>query len=158
MSADLFDGAGAIVTGSGSGIGAALTAALTRAGATVRCTDVDVEAAQRTARGCGGPGCALAAHSDVTDSTVVAGVVDEAVARRGRIDLMVNNAAISCGGDTEPLTVSHGDRIIDTNIRGVVNGVAAAYRNWCAKAPVSSSTQLLSAGWSRQGRPGCSHV
>ncbi|MFZ0835534.1 MAG: SDR family NAD(P)-dependent oxidoreductase, partial [Mycobacterium sp.] len=49
------------------------------------------------------------------------------VARAGRLDLMVNNAGIVWGGDTELLTLDQWNAIIDVNIRGVVHGVAAAY-------------------------------
>ena len=45
----------------------------------------------------------------------------------GHIDLLFNNAGISMGGPTHELTGAHWDRIIDTNLRGVVNGVLAAY-------------------------------
>jgi NAD(P)-dependent dehydrogenase (short-subunit alcohol dehydrogenase family) len=48
-----FEGKQAIVTGAGSGIGAALCRALVSAGATVVCTDIDGDAAERTAAALG---------------------------------------------------------------------------------------------------------
>ncbi|HVQ99855.1 MAG TPA: SDR family NAD(P)-dependent oxidoreductase, partial [Mycobacterium sp.] len=51
-----FTGKQALVTGAGSGIGAALCRALAGAGADVVCTDIDGDAAARTADGLGGPG------------------------------------------------------------------------------------------------------
>jgi NAD(P)-dependent dehydrogenase (short-subunit alcohol dehydrogenase family) len=54
-------------------------------------------------------------------------LVDDVVARTGRLDLMFNNAGIAWGGDTELLTLQQWNAIIDINIRGVVHGVAAAY-------------------------------
>ncbi|PJK20637.1 SDR family NAD(P)-dependent oxidoreductase [Mycolicibacterium goodii] len=118
-----FAGKTAIVTGAGSGIGAALCRALSDAGADVLCTDIDADAAVRTADGLG----ARSARLDVTDAAAVQATVDDVVARAGRLDLMFNNAGIVWGGDTELLTLDQWNAIIDVNIRGVVHGVAAAY-------------------------------
>jgi short-subunit dehydrogenase len=41
--------------------------------------------------------------------------------------MLFNNAGISLGGPTHELTAAHWDRVIDVNLRGVVNGVLAAY-------------------------------
>jgi NAD(P)-dependent dehydrogenase (short-subunit alcohol dehydrogenase family) len=122
-----FSGKQAIVTGAGSGIGAALSRALVAAGADVVCTDIDAHAAERTACESTGPGTARSARLDVTDASAVQGAVDEVVARAGRLDLMFNNAGIVWGGDTELLTLDQWNAIIDVNIRGVVHGIAAAY-------------------------------
>ena len=120
-----FTGKQAIVTGAGSGIGAALCRALVNADATVVCTDIDGEAAERTANALGAN--ARSARVDVTDAAAVQAVVDDVVDRAGRLDLMFNNAGITWGGDTELLTLEQWNAIIDVNIRGVVHGVAAAY-------------------------------
>lgn len=113
----------ALVTGAGSGIGAALCRALAAAGAEVMCTDIDGAAAERTAQSIGGRWAAL----DVTDAAAVQAAVDGVVDRAGRLDLLFNNAGIVWGGDTELLTLDQWNAIIDVNIRGVVHGVAAAY-------------------------------
>jgi NAD(P)-dependent dehydrogenase (short-subunit alcohol dehydrogenase family) len=115
----------AIVTGAGSGIGAALCRALVAAGATVVCTDIDGDAAERTAAVLGAN--ADSARLDVTDAVAVQQTVDDVVDRAGRLDLMFNNAGIVWGGDTELLTLDQWNAIIDVNIRGVVHGVTAAY-------------------------------
>ncbi|MBV9353198.1 MAG: SDR family oxidoreductase [Mycobacterium sp.] len=122
-----FAGNQAIVTGAGSGIGAALCRALVADGADVLCTDIDGEAAARTSDSLTGPGAARSARLDVTDAAAVQHAVDDVVARCGRLDLMFNNAGIAWGGDTELLTLEQWNAIIDVNIRGVVHGVAAAY-------------------------------
>ncbi len=120
-----FAGQQAIVTGAGSGIGAALCRTLANAGASVVCTDIDGDAAERTAATLGA--AARSARLDVTDAAAVQSAVDEVVERTGRLDLMFNNAGIVWGGDTELLTLEQWNAIIDVNICGVVHGIAAAY-------------------------------
>ena len=121
----MFSGKAALVTGAGSGIGAALCRALAAAGADVLCTDIDGQAAERTASALGGG--ARSARLDVTDAAAVQAAVHDVVHRAGRLDLMFNNAGIVWGGDSELLTLDQWNAIIDVNIRGVVHGVAAAY-------------------------------
>src|SRR3954454_12753875 len=113
----------AIVTGGGSGIGAAISRALGARGDTVVVADIDGATAQRTADDVGG----TAAKVDVRDGEAVQALVDDTVAAHGRLDLIFNNAGIGVGGDATELTTAHWDRIIDINLRGVTNGVAAAY-------------------------------
>ena len=125
MASANFAGKQAIVTGAGSGIGAALCRALVARGALVVCTDVDADAAERTAGALGAQ--ARSARVDVTDAAAVQQAVDDVVSRAGRLDLMFNNAGITWAADTELLTLEHWNSIIDVNIRGVVHGVAAAY-------------------------------
>lgn len=122
-----FAGRSAVVTGGGSGIGAALTRALTAAGAHVTCADIDLAAASAVAADAPGPGTATAVLLDVTDPAAVEEVVAGVVAERGRIDLMFNNAGILVAGETHLQTLAQWDQIIDVNLRGVVHGVHAAY-------------------------------
>ena len=122
-----YAGASAIVTGGGSGIGAALTRALVAAGADVVCSDIDLPAATDVAGSATGAGSARAARLDVTDAAAVQALVDEVAGEHGSLDLMFNNAGIVFGGETEDLTLDHWNAIIDVNLRGVVHGVAAAY-------------------------------
>jgi NAD(P)-dependent dehydrogenase (short-subunit alcohol dehydrogenase family) len=122
-----FTGRSAIVTGAGSGIGAALSRALVAAGAEVVCADLDLPSAELTAASVTGPGSAHAVQLDVTSAAGVGDLVSSVAARYGSLDLMFNNAGISIGGETQELTLEHWDSIIDVNIRGVVHGVHAAY-------------------------------
>lgn len=119
----------AIVTGGGSGIGAAFTRALVAEGAHVVCADVDLAAASSVAEAASGtgPGRATARRVDVTSADDVQAAVDAVVAEHGRLDLMFNNAGITFLGNTEELTLEQWNAIIDVNVRGVVHGVHAAY-------------------------------
>jgi NAD(P)-dependent dehydrogenase (short-subunit alcohol dehydrogenase family) len=127
MKRDAYVGKIAIVTGGGSGIGAALGSALVAAGATVVLADLDGSAAEKVAAALSGPGSARGVVLDVTDAAAVQSLVDSVVAEHGRLDLMFNNAGISLLGETQDLPLDQWDAIIDVNIRGVVHGVAAAY-------------------------------
>jgi NAD(P)-dependent dehydrogenase (short-subunit alcohol dehydrogenase family) len=127
-----FMGRTALVTGGGSGIGAALARALVAAGADVRCTDVDGPTAERVAAEASGPGSASSGPLDVTDAAAVQAAVDDVVAESGRLDLLFNNAGILFGGPTEQLSLDQWNAIIDVNLRAVVHGVAAAYPHMIA--------------------------
>lgn len=127
MKRDAYVGKIAIVTGGGSGIGAALGRALVEVGATVVLADLDLAAAEKVAAGLSGPGSARGVELDVTDASAVQSLVDSVVALHGRLDLMFSNAGISLLGETQDLPLDQWNAIIDVNIRGVVHGVASAY-------------------------------
>ncbi len=122
-----FHGRTAVVTGGGSGVGAAFTRALTAAGAEVLCADIDLAGAAQVVAGASGPGRATAVRLDVTDADAVEDAVAAFVADHGRLDLVFNNAGIVIAGETHLQSRADWDRIIDINLRGVVHGVLAAY-------------------------------
>ena len=137
-------GATAIVTGGGSGIGAALVRAIAAAGAHVVVADIDLAAARRVAEEvtttrsarAGAPavaGSAQPARLDVTDADAVSALVEEVVESRGGLDMMFANAGITWGGDTELLSLDQWNAIIDVNVRGVVHCVHAAYPHMIAR-------------------------
>jgi NAD(P)-dependent dehydrogenase (short-subunit alcohol dehydrogenase family) len=118
----------AIVTGAASGIGRALCMELARGGANVVMADRNApllaEAAAAIHRG----GASVhEAVLDVTDATAVQAMVDETVARWGRLDYLFNNAGIGILGEVRHSGQDFWRSIIDTNLYGVVHGVAAAY-------------------------------
>jgi NAD(P)-dependent dehydrogenase (short-subunit alcohol dehydrogenase family) len=104
------DGRVAFVTGGARGIGAAAADALREAGARVVTGDLS------------GGDLLL----DVTDPARAAAVVDELVAREGRIDILVNNAGIARSGTpAEEIADEHWRNVLDVNLNGVF---------WCARA------------------------
>jgi NAD(P)-dependent dehydrogenase (short-subunit alcohol dehydrogenase family) len=83
------EGQSAIVTGVGSGLGQAIAREFAAEGAWVLGCDVNDEAGAATMDGIGSYG-----HADVSREADVAALVAAAVEERGRLDVMVNNAAI----------------------------------------------------------------
>lgn len=86
----------AVVTGAGQGLGRAVAERLAEAGADVLVADIQGELAAAVAADLGarGPGRALSAHLDVTESDSVVATADFAVRELGGIDIWVNNAGI----------------------------------------------------------------
>ncbi|RAU24026.1 bifunctional aldolase/short-chain dehydrogenase [Paramagnetospirillum kuznetsovii] len=85
-----------VVTGGGSGIGAATAKAFAREGAELAVLDRDLAAAQATAKGCGGKALGLAC--DVTDAQAVRAAFDSVVERFGGVDVVVSNAGAAWQG------------------------------------------------------------
>jgi NAD(P)-dependent dehydrogenase (short-subunit alcohol dehydrogenase family) len=112
-----------IVTGGASGIGAAMCRQLAAAGARVVVADINEEGAKSLASSIG----AEHARLDVTDEAAVKALVDDTVARRGRIDYLFNNAGIGCATEIRDSTLSQWKRVLDINLYGVIHGVLAAY-------------------------------
>lgn len=89
-------GAGAIVTGAGSGMGRATAMLLARAGASVAVTDVKADTAKAVADEIAAEGQAARSWAlDVVDHDAIRAVVDEAAAAFGDLSIVVNNAGIS---------------------------------------------------------------
>lgn len=125
----IFGGATAIVTGAASGIGRALAEELARRGCEVVLADLQIELAEQVAseiRVSGGK--ANAVNIDVTNFPAMAQLVQETVNRTGRLDYIFNNAGIAIGGNVNHFGIEDWDQIIDVNLRGVINGVQAAYK------------------------------
>jgi NAD(P)-dependent dehydrogenase (short-subunit alcohol dehydrogenase family) len=113
-----------LVTGAGSGIGAAIALAFGVEGASVAATDIRLEAAERVAavireRG----GAAIALEHDVAEEAAWEAVVKSVVARFGRIDVLVNNAGITTDSALVDLTHAAWRRVQAVNCDGVFLGM-----------------------------------
>jgi NAD(P)-dependent dehydrogenase (short-subunit alcohol dehydrogenase family) len=113
----------AVVTGAGSGIGAATARLLARHGAKVHVADLNAEAAAAVANEIG----ADAAHHqlDVTRPEDLEALAEAVFAADGRVDILHNNAGIGHGGDIEETTIEDWQRVIGVNLLGVAYGVQA---------------------------------
>jgi 3(or 17)beta-hydroxysteroid dehydrogenase len=110
----------ALVTGGGSGLGAADCAALAREGATVIVTDVALDTAQRVADRIGNGALALAL--DVADEANWLSVIAEIDRRFGKLDILVNNAGIVQMADCEDVTLDQFRRVNAIMNEGVFLG------------------------------------
>lgn len=131
----------AVVTGGGSGIGAAVGERLAADGAVVVLADLDVEAARRVAAGLPN---AEAVALDVTDSAAVDMVFVDIAARLGRLDVVVNSAgvddppakaavsrAVAAGEPIDVTSVMSDEqwrRTLAVNLDGVFHCIRAALR------------------------------
>lgn len=120
-----FKGRTALVTGAGSGIGAAIAVELARSGAKVAVQDISLDKAQAvTAQIVARGGEAKALAGDVADAATVEGLVAETVKWGGGLHLLVNNAGI--GGPSAPTgeyPVDGWEKVIGINLNGVFYGL-----------------------------------
>ena len=130
QSGDHVAGKTLIVTGGAGGFGRLLCEKAAARGANVVCADVDAEALEAIGESLSGTGAqALTVQADVTSMADMRTLASAAVARFGRIDVMVNNAGIM------PLAFyrDHADaldaweRCIDINFKGVLHGIVAVH-------------------------------
>lgn len=112
----------AVVTGAGSGIGAALCRGFAAGGMRVVAADIDIEAATAVADALPD---AIAVGVDVADRGSVDALADAAFARFGQVDLLCNNAGVFQGGLMWERSNEDWDWIMGVNVMGIVNGVKA---------------------------------
>jgi NAD(P)-dependent dehydrogenase (short-subunit alcohol dehydrogenase family) len=118
----------AIVTGAGSGIGAAISLELASRGAHVIVADIDEDAAGRVAAAISaGGGQATPRCVDVSEEHDIARLVQDTASTHGRLDYQFNNAGIAIGGDARDLTTGHWRRVLEVDLLGVLYGTVAAY-------------------------------
>jgi len=109
----------AIVTGSGQGIGRAIALKLAEVGAAVVVNDINdtAKAVAEEIRAIGGRSQAILA--DVSSSSEVARLVEEAVASYGKVDILVNNAGISRDQLLLRMSDEDWDKVLNTNLKSV---------------------------------------
>jgi len=113
----------AIVTGAGQGIGRAIAEKFSQEGASVVVADINPDTATKTAADIGG----LAHTVDVSSEEQVAGLVSATISNYGKVDILVNDAAIVPFVPWDDLEFAEWRRIMSVNLDGVYLTSRAVY-------------------------------
>lgn len=118
----------AIVTGAGAGLGRSHALGLAAAGARVVVNDLGAEAAEAVAAEIAAAGGeALACAGSVTEAAAMAAMAEAALARWGRIDVLVNNAGILRDRTFAKMTAQEFDLVIATHLTGTFHATKAVW-------------------------------
>jgi NAD(P)-dependent dehydrogenase (short-subunit alcohol dehydrogenase family) len=142
----------AIITGAGSGIGAATARVLSERGDKVVCADVKLDTAQQTASKLGD---AIALEVDVSNAESCERMVEEATQRFGDVDAIVTCAGVEKHGPAHEFSEEDFDRIIDVNLKGTWLSARAAARSMI-RAGHGGTVVMIGSINSVVGNPGAS--
>jgi NAD(P)-dependent dehydrogenase (short-subunit alcohol dehydrogenase family) len=120
------DGAVAVITGAGSGIGRATALSLARRGSAVLASDLDEARAETVARvidALGGP--AASARCDVASAADVAALADMTWSTFGRVDIVMSNVGVIAKGLPFEIPMEAWASIVDVNLLGTVRVLEA---------------------------------
>ena len=118
---ELFDLTGrvAIVSGGSMGLGLQMAEGLAESGANLVLCARKKERCEQAAEALRSHGVqVLALECDVKDKAAVKQVVEETLAKFGRVDILINNAGVSWGAPVEDMTLEQWDKVLSTNLTG----------------------------------------
>ena len=144
ISSKRLNGRVALVTGAARGIGFAAARLLAQEGAKVLLSDIDAQALDQASATLTGEGLVVAATvCDVADASSIDAMVAKAVHDWGRIDIVVNNAAISDDTPVEELNDERWRHVLAVNLDSVLNVSKAALPH-LKKSPSGSIVNIAS--------------
>ena len=124
-------GKSALITGAARGIGRGFAERYIAEGATVAIADINLDAARQTARDLGD--AAYAVHLDVTDQASIDAAVAAVASRAGKLDILINNAALFDAAETVDITRASYDKLYAVNVAGTLFTMQAAARQMIAQ-------------------------
>ncbi len=124
-------GKSALITGAARGLGRAFAEAYVREGASVALADINLEAAQAAASEIGDG--AYAVQIDVARQDSIDAAIAATVARAGKLDILVNNAALFDAAETVDITRASYDKLYAVNVAGTLFTMQAAARQMIAQ-------------------------
>ena len=124
-------GKSALITGAARGIGRAFAEAYIREGATVAIADINLDAASAAAAEIGTG--AYAVRLDVGDQASIDAAIGVVVEQTGKIDILINNAALFDAAETVDITRASYDRLYAVNVAGTLFTMQAAARQMIAQ-------------------------
>jgi D-sorbitol dehydrogenase (acceptor) len=121
------DGKTALITGAARGIGQAFVEAYVKEGARVCIADINIDAANETAREIGAG--ATTVHMDVTQQNSIDAAVAEAIGKLGHIDILINNAALFTASPIVEIDREDYERVFAVNFSGTLFTLQAVARH-----------------------------
>ena len=140
----------ALITGAARGIGLAFAEAYAAEGARVAIADINIERARTAASEIGA--AAIAVEMDVTRQDCIDAAVAETVDRLGRIDILINNAAIFTAAPIVEIERADYQRAFDINVAGALFTMQAVARHMIARGGGGRIINMASQA-GRRGEP-----
>ncbi len=140
----------ALITGAARGIGLAFAKAYAAEGARVAIADIDAARAAAAAAGIGE--AAIAVRMDATRQDSIDAAVAETVERLGRIDILVNNAALFTAAPIVEIDRADYERVFAVNVAGVLFTMQAAARHMIERGGGGKIINMASQA-GRRGEP-----
>lgn len=144
------DGKSALITGAARGIGRGFAARFLAEGATVAIADINLDAASRTAAELGAG--AYPVQIDVSDQASIDAAIASVVAHAGKLDILINNAALFDAAETVDITRASYDRLYAVNVAGTLFTMQAAARQMIAQGQGGKIINMASQA-GRRGEP-----
>ena len=144
------EGKSALITGSARGIGRAFAQAYIAEGATVAIADIDLQRAQATASELGPQ--AYAVQMDVTDQASIDNAIAAVVGTAGKLDILVNNAALFDLAPIVDITRDSYNRLFSINVAGTLFTLQAAARQMISQGHGGKIINMASQA-GRRGEP-----
>ena len=143
-------GKSALITGSARGIGRGFAERFVAEGATVAIADINREAAEAAANEIGAG--AYAVQMDVTDQASIDTAIAAVVAQAGKLDILINNAALFDAAETVDITRASYDKLYAVNVAGTLFTLQAAAKQMIAQGHGGKIINMASQA-GRRGEP-----